>query len=176
MLDSAAAYSRYKFLGYEFLTWLWFVIETQPTFAAKFIDGYVELRVGNKIVFENMRNQTRETITIKGDDPPAEAGKLSLKNGAYIAALNLILKTESNTWQFTINGDLMNFGGLKSAGSAALADSGDEFEAAVLDKIYAIGAVMEFIDHLFSDYLALRSRSEWELSVIPSMRAWFGGV
>jgi len=28
MLDVSVAYNRYKFLGHEFLTWLWFMIET----------------------------------------------------------------------------------------------------------------------------------------------------
>lgn len=27
MLDVSVSYNRYKFLGYEFLTWLWFAIE-----------------------------------------------------------------------------------------------------------------------------------------------------
>ena len=30
MLDIAVAYNRYAFLGYEFLTWLWFVVEKEP--------------------------------------------------------------------------------------------------------------------------------------------------
>ena len=30
MLDIAVAYNRYKFIGNEYLTWLWFVIETSP--------------------------------------------------------------------------------------------------------------------------------------------------
>ena len=36
MLDIAVAYNRYKFLGNEFLTWLWFMIETdESSFRAK---------------------------------------------------------------------------------------------------------------------------------------------
>ena len=30
MLDVAVAYNRFKFLGEEFLTWLWFVIDQDP--------------------------------------------------------------------------------------------------------------------------------------------------
>ena len=30
MLDIATAYNRYRFLGYEFLTWLWFAMENKP--------------------------------------------------------------------------------------------------------------------------------------------------
>ena len=30
MLDLAVAYNRYRFLGDEFLTWLWYTIENDP--------------------------------------------------------------------------------------------------------------------------------------------------
>ena len=32
MLDVAVAYNRFKFLGDEFLTWLWFIIEQDPAY------------------------------------------------------------------------------------------------------------------------------------------------
>ena len=30
MLDISIAYNRYKYLGHEFLTWLWFIMENEP--------------------------------------------------------------------------------------------------------------------------------------------------
>jgi hypothetical protein len=32
MLDVSVSYNRYKFLGHEFLTWLWFLMEKNRSF------------------------------------------------------------------------------------------------------------------------------------------------
>ncbi len=45
MLDVAVAYSRYQFLGEEFLTWLWFVIENNQDLFKNFDKDFVALEV-----------------------------------------------------------------------------------------------------------------------------------
>ena len=46
MLDVAVAYNRYKFIGEEFLTWLWFLIDTGQK-RLKSIDNEIDgLEVG----------------------------------------------------------------------------------------------------------------------------------
>ena len=95
MLDIAVSYNRFKFIGYEFLTWLWYIIENKPNFI-EFIDGRnVEgaVEIGNRIVFENRSgDDIKESITIKGDDAGLEEGILSLKKGAWVTELNLIYR------------------------------------------------------------------------------------
>ena len=68
MLDISFAYSRYKFLGNEFLTWLWFVVENDRERLNKIEQDLVYLNIGNRIVLENRINDAVETITILGDD------------------------------------------------------------------------------------------------------------
>ena len=72
MLDVAVAYNRFKFLGDEFLTWLWFIIENDPKYLKNFSPDTSSLEIGNLIVLENRRQQTVESITIKGDDANLE--------------------------------------------------------------------------------------------------------
>lgn len=50
MLDVSVSYDRYKFLGYEFLTWLWFLIEKDQLpwgLAQKQKDGYRQTPTGS---------------------------------------------------------------------------------------------------------------------------------
>jgi len=56
MLDVAVAYNRFKFLGDEFLTWLWFIIENDPKYLKKFSPDLLSLEIGNRIVLENRRS------------------------------------------------------------------------------------------------------------------------
>ena len=65
MLDVSVSYNRYKFLGYEFLTWLWFVMENQQDILKESDKELVSLDIGNCIVLENNKNDSTESITIK---------------------------------------------------------------------------------------------------------------
>jgi len=54
MLDIATAYNKYIFLGNEFLTWIWFLIETDQDISAMLPSREpVSLEIGNSIVLEN---------------------------------------------------------------------------------------------------------------------------
>ena len=52
MLDIAVAYNRFKFLGDEFLTWLWFVIEQDPSVLRNADPDLKSFEIGNRIVLE----------------------------------------------------------------------------------------------------------------------------
>ena len=64
MLDVAIAYNRFKFIGNEFLTWLWFTIEKDQAEIKKIDATTASLFVGNRIVLENCANDAVERITI----------------------------------------------------------------------------------------------------------------
>jgi len=112
MLDVAVAYNRYIFLGEEFLTWLWYVIEKDQNLIKNFDNGFVALEIGNRIVFENRRKESGERITIKGDGASLEEGILTLKKGALVSELNVVYKSAELTWQFTLKGESLNFSSL----------------------------------------------------------------
>ena len=46
MLDVAVAYNRYQFIGEEFLTWLWYVIEKDQNLVKNFDKDFVALEIG----------------------------------------------------------------------------------------------------------------------------------
>jgi hypothetical protein len=113
MLDIAIAYNRYKFIGNEFLTWLWFTIDTNQPFLKQWMKPLLLLYLGNRIVLENSINDASEIITIKGDDAGLEEGLLSLRKGAVVIEMNLSYKTENQDWNFTLKGESLSFSGLK---------------------------------------------------------------
>ncbi|MBW2173517.1 MAG: hypothetical protein JRF64_02515, partial [Deltaproteobacteria bacterium] len=89
MLDVAISYNRYKFLGYEYLTWLWFVIEKDQDRIRGLGQEPADLEIGNRIVLENKKRDAVESITIKGDDAGLEEGVLALRKGGVVTELNL---------------------------------------------------------------------------------------
>jgi len=171
MLDISFAYSRYKFLGNEFLTWLWFIVENDSERLKKIEKDLVYLNIGNRIVLENKINDAVETITILGDDAGLEEGIISLGKGAVVTEINLLYKSGDNEWRFTIKGESMNISNLKIP-ETAIVESSEEIEGMVLEKAYLYEKATELIDNLFNEFIKLRVSGKWTESVVPQIRKW----
>lgn len=135
MLDIAIAYDRYKFIGFEFLTWTWFAIENDQEHLETIQEDLTSLDIGNRVVLENRQSEAMETITIKGDDAGLEEGQLALRKGAVVTEMNMTFKSGSQRWQFTVKGESLNIGNLKPPESGPV-ESAEDVEGAVLEKTY----------------------------------------
>ena len=171
MLDIAVAYNRYKFIGNEFLTWLWFTIDTNQPFFKTVDETITSLYLGNRIVLENCINDAFEIITIKGDDAGLEEGLLSLRKGAVVIEMNLSYKTENQDWKFTLKGESLSFAGLKVPETGPL-ETTDDIEGMVLEKAYLYDKAIDLVNRLFNFFLKLRSTVEWNQKTVPKIKKW----
>ncbi|MCG8566319.1 MAG: hypothetical protein MI747_14675 [Desulfobacterales bacterium] len=174
MLDIATAYNKYQYLGNDFLTWIWFMIETdQPLPEIPSAGLPVRLEIGNSLVLENsLGDKSKERITIKGDQAGLEEGATALKKGAKVTELNLIMKLgEEEEYKFTLKGESFNITGLKTP-SMGKADSEDEIEGMVLEKAYFIFKVSGIIDTLFFKFVDACTQEEWKNKGLQQMREW----
>ena len=174
MLDIATAYNKYGFLGNEFLTWLWFMIETdQDLTRATGSKEPVALEVGNVLVLENtLGDRSKEKITIKGDQAGLEEGTTALKKGAKVTEMNLLCKLgPEEEYQFTIKGESFNITGLKTP-AAAGDGSDDEIEGMIIEKALLLIRVTTVIDTLFFTFLDQRISDDWKAGGFSRMRTW----
>jgi hypothetical protein len=171
MLDVAVAYSRYRFLGPEFLTWLWYAIETEPdAIKAAAMDRGV-LTVGDRIVLENRLDQPAEQVTISGENADLGEGMLALKKGALVTELRLHYTAGDQEWRFSLKGDNLALTGLKTPHSAPV-ESPDEVEGAVVEKIGLCEVVVRLLDSLFLRFVKLRVSERWRHEAVSGMKAW----
>lgn len=171
MLDVAVSYNRYKFLGYEFLTWLWFVMEKQPEALRETDPELVSLEIGNRIVLENHRNNTEESITIKGDQAGLEEGTLALRKGAVVTELNLVYKSGDHEWRFSVKGESLHLSGIKTPQTGPV-ENKEDMEGALLEKLFLYEKALALIHNLYKLFIRLRLAPKWENEVIPQIRKW----
>jgi len=172
MLDISISYNRYKFLGHEFLTWLWYLIEKEPDRITGPDKEAVVLEIGNRIVVENRQGEdTVETVTIKGDEAGLEEGILSLKKGAVVTEINLVYRFQENEWRFTVKGESLNLSSLK-APETPPAESDSDMEGVILEKIYLYEKALAVIEHIFQKFIKLRVSGDWEEKGIEPIRRW----
>lgn len=173
MLDIATAYNKYKFLGNDFLTWVWYLIETDHNITSLIkANEAITLEVGNSIVLENkLGDKSTEKISIKGDQAGLEEGTTALKKGAFVTQINLICKINEDEYKFTIKGESFNVTGLKTP-KVNLSGSEDEMEGMVLEKAHLSFKIFEVIDKLFLSYIDQRTSDEWNEKGLMGMKNW----
>lgn len=171
MLDISVAYNRYRFLGNEFLTWLWFLIENDQAALPTQDAEPVALTVGNRMVLENRLANGLETITIKGDAAGLEEALLALSKGAWVTDINLVFKSGSLEWQFSLKGESLGISGLKLPETAAL-ETDEDVAGLVMEKLYLYEKPMAFIDGLYDAFIRQRLSDTWSNQTVPLMRRW----
>jgi hypothetical protein len=171
MIDLAVAYNRYRFLGDEFLTWIWYLIENDQNFFKTVDPDCLALEIGNRIVFENRKTKSVERITIKGDEAGLEEGRLALQKGALVTELSLIFKTGEKQWQFSIKGESLNVSNLKTPGTSILPSS-EEMEIFLLDKTDQFNKMLIFLEKIFKLFIQSRISAKWSTKIIPGIKKW----
>lgn len=173
MLDVSVAYNRYRFLGHEFLTWLWFMIDNQKKSLVELDDDLSDIYIGNRVVLENNAYNREETITIKGDGAGLEEGLMALSKGAKVTEMNLAVRSGEFEWRFNLRGESLNIGGLKPP-ETGKAESEEDIEGAVLEKIYLYEKMIRFSHLAYQAFLKRRLSEDWEKKEVPRIAAWIG--
>ncbi len=176
MLDISTAYNKYKFLGNEFLTWIWFLIENDIDLSPYFESGEpVTLDIGNGIVLENnLKDKSTERISIKGDQAGLEEGTTALKKGAYVIQINLTCTIGDTEYKLTLKGESLNVTGLKTPVVSRSSDT-DETEGFLLEKTHLYLKIFQVIDTLFLKYVQLRTQDDWKHAQLQEIRKWIDG-
>ncbi|MGD8990697.1 MAG: hypothetical protein PVI00_04500 [Desulfobacterales bacterium] len=172
MLDIAVAYNRFKFLGEEFLTWLWFVIDQDPKILRQVDPDITSLEIGNRIVLEKRHKKTLERITIKGENAGLEEAMLALQKGALVAELSLIYRSAQQKWQFTLKGESLNLSRMKTPKIAA-PKSSDDMEGFILEKIFLYDKILQFIEKLYKTFIKYRLSNQWEKRDTALIKKWY---
>ncbi len=171
MLDIAVAYNRYRFLGNEFLTWIWFSIENDSEILRKADPELVELAVGNRMVLENRLANGTETVSIKGDAAGLEEALLALRKGAVITELNLVYKSGPVQWQFSLKGENLSFSGLKLPESAP-AENSEDMEGVVLEKLYLYEKPFQYLERIYREFIRVRLSPRWQTDGLARIKKW----
>lgn len=171
MLDVSVAYNRFRFLGLEFLTWLWFSIATGAYNKYSPFQSNASLSIGDRMVLENRHTSDLELITIKGDGADLKEGMVSLTKGALVAELAVIYQKDAQSWYFTIKGENLGLTNVKTPVSGPSTNS-EDLEGAMLEKIYLYETVFDVTNTLYKYFIKERINGNWNSYFRPAMIKW----
>lgn len=166
-----------RFLGREFLAWLWFESEVfEGKFKAsdsrdkKF--GDCEISLGSSITLETVDpgvSQQRNVLT--GVDPCStpEAYE-ALRQGKLPTKAAIAVFRGDQSFKFTFDADSFGMSSLKLP--ALLRGEGDD---PFFERISLIEEIEGLFDGLFQTFLHLRLGRSWGSNIVPAMRDWMRG-
>lgn len=155
-----------RFLGQEFLTWLWFKSEERGGMV--FVPGEGDFLVAFErfIVLEAGEGEASETLTCRGLRADLREARTGLKAGKKVARVHFRLGRGDDDWRLTLRGDTLDVSALRVRKGMRPGDEewGDQaVEARVLERAFLLEQAMEAVDLLFRTFLVVRlDRPSWE--------------
>lgn len=162
--------TRGAFLGEEFLTWLWFLSETERDPIAIPKVGACKIAMGQEIVLGDEGGDA-QTVVLRGDLPSASAeAREALATGKRLRRARFYFTIEGVQWGCTIVGATLAVSGLRVPTAA-----GADFESHCLTRLEAIERIGSAVQWLFEQFLEHRLEPDRWLRELNTIADWIGG-
>lgn len=159
-----------RFLGNEFLLWLWFAGDVTGGKHEVLERGVVEVLLESQLKLTDPLS-ARESISMRGEDPfgSAEADQ-ALKSGKLPATVLLRIKQGETEWLATLTGPALSLSGIKLP--ALLNDAEDE---PLFERLRLLEELDDLLHELYRQFLAVRLSASWASDLAPAMKSWVAG-
>lgn len=156
-----------RFLGSEFMMWLWFKSETHDGLMELGEHGTVEVIFDDSLVLEAYLAET-ERNTLKGGAPAySTEAKVALQHGKRVASAKLCVIIDGREWTFTFKAEGMDLSSVKIPAVLSRKED-DQF----YERMYLLDELEDIIDALYAEFLAIRLHDEWHETMVPAMKEW----
>jgi hypothetical protein len=158
-----------RFLGGEFLLWLWFSRDVTG--------GEIQIK-GRGTLVVSLEVQLgladpvadRERVAIRGLDPfgSAEASE-ALAAGKLPRKVGLRVEFEQTEWVATRDSNTLALAGVKLPQSSSQTQ-----EDVFYERVQRLEEIHELVLALYAHFLSVRLSPSWEAEVAPALRRWVG--
>ncbi len=166
------------FLGREFLTWLWYLAESQKEpHVAPAKDGpdvEFDLWIGDRVVLEASTGLALEHVIKGGDPSQSQEAYTALTNGKSVRELKLGLTiTGYGDYTATLHCDDLNPRSLKlPQPDDDTAPEGAARDLPIVLRLKQTDAFLAALDGLFAKFLHSRTADGWEDGELKDIRGW----
>lgn len=157
-LDPSVAFAKFKFLGADFLRWLWWTANETGVIAFE-KDSQLDMWLGAGMTIENDTKENKSKITIKGEDAGTREAAFALLDGGAISEISFVFMLQGNDkhlqYSAKISADSFCIKGLQTPVIISEVEQGvDALEATVFEKLYLIDKFIQIFDNLFQMFIS----------------------
>ena len=159
-----------RFLGAEFLTWLWFKLDLFEGHFELAEGGPCEVWIESNLVLTDP-DRPHERVTLHGKQPSQSAEAASaLRDGKLPVKAGLRLTQGTQEYLFTFDARSFAMSSVKLP--AVLTQEADE---PVYERLRLLQELDRALSQLFGEFLTLRLASVWDQQLTAALAAWARG-
>ena len=162
-----------KFLGQEFLTWIWYQSEVNSGLIDIEGFGTVEVWFEDRISLESGSGNFRQVVTCQGRDLELTEARTALREGKKVNQVRLRIGADGQEWKLTVKAEGLELGGIRAPKTF---DPGEEeaesMAGRLLDRVAVLHELTMMLDALYQKFLLIRLGQSWESRELPRLRKW----
>ncbi|RAL20050.1 hypothetical protein DL240_18990 [Lujinxingia litoralis] len=156
-----------RFLGSEFMMWLWFKSESYDGLMEVAEHGDIEVLFDDALVLEAYLAET-ERNTFKGGAPAySPEAKVALQQGKRVSRAKIRVIKDGREWLLTLKAEGMDFSSVKIP--AVLSREEDE---KFYERMYLVEELEDIIAALYRTFIFTRLSPGWHDAMVPAMKEW----
>lgn len=169
-MDLVERIENTRFLGREFLVWLWFKSELCEAEFSRGDGTPFELWLDSQLSMRFMYEPT-ERVAFKGVAPAARVeAKLALRHGWLPVKSRVCITLDAKDFSFVLEADALAKTGVKLP-MLTENDSDERF----FERMHLLEVLDGIMDEQYSEFLSLRRSSLWDAELAPGIIAWTRG-
>jgi hypothetical protein len=159
-----------RFLGGEFVLWLWFSRDVLDGVLEIPGQGLVEIALESTLVLVDPL-EDREKVTIRGRDPLSSLeAEHALLGGKLPRQVGLRFTYDQNEWVATLDAASFALSGVKLP---TLLSEGEE--ETFHERMRFLEQLHDLVQGLYRHFLLVRLSPQWESGLLPAMQRWLHG-
>lgn len=156
-----------RFLGSEFLMWLWFKSECYDGMFEVPNHDRVEVVYDDRMTLEAYLAETERNMFRGGAPAYSPEARVALREGKRVQRAKLRVIKEGREWTFNIKAESLDLTSVKIPSLLSR-----EEEEQFYERMYLVEELEEILDELYREFLGIRLTYAWEEVMVPAMREW----
>lgn len=174
-MDLVDLISEKRFLGQEFLTWLWWKSEERGGSILLPERGDITVVFEKHMLLEYGEGESSEKLVCTGLQAELQEARTGLLMGKKVEQARIQIVNADYEYSFTLAAALMEFRNVrlpKTAGTeGGNSNDPEETEGMILERIYLFEELVRLVNELFTLFIKIRVSEQWR-DELQKLRNW----
>lgn len=174
-MDLVDLIAEKRFLGQEFLTWLWWKSEERGGTVDLPGEGDITVVFEKHMLLESGEGESSEKIVCTGLQAELQEARTGLQMGKKLEQARILIGHGNYEYSLTLSGALLEFKNVKLPKTEATendkSDNPEEVEGMILERVFLLEEIIRLVNELFKMFLVIRVSSDWP-EELQNIRSW----
>jgi hypothetical protein len=150
-------------LGYEFLTWLWYAVDTGTLGSVVSNGKVIGAGLLDRIKLAIPEDDKEQVIVMTSDPNSVKEARIALHQGKKVSEISLSMSIGDSEYVLTLDKNVWGIKGIKPPKHDTSRTTDDESDGKFFEKMYFVEEVSDAVDALYREFMLKRlDLSNWE--------------